>query len=72
MNEDSNKKSGKNPEIAQEETIVLARALLRVQTRKSDDKADKAELKEARAEMRSLARRTLKNLKKQGYSLTKS
>ncbi len=64
----SEEKSGK-PGIAREDVVALARALFRAQAKKSDAKAS---FKDARAEMLPQARRMLKNLHKQGYSLTKS
>ncbi len=65
MSDDTKEKS----DIAREDVVALAKAMFRVQAKKSDDKAS---FKDARAEMLPLARRTLKALHKQGYGLTKS
>ena len=79
MSEDTKEESENKPDIARKEVVALAKALFRVQNRKSDadegdkaDKGDKVSFKDAKAEMLPLARRTLRNLHKQGYSLTES
>jgi len=71
MTEDTKTK----PAIAREDAMALARAIFRVQNRKSDADAesdDKPSFKDAKREMLPLARRTLKILHNQGYSLIKT
>ncbi len=59
-------------EVSKEDTAILARALFKAQNKKDDaDTGDKVTFKAAKNEMLPLARRTLKALKRQGYSLSK-
>ena len=61
-------------EFSHEDVMALARAMFRIQNKSGDADSgdDKTSFQDVKSDMMRTARRTLKILKGQGYSLTKA